>query len=313
MNFLLVYSMFCTIIIIVLFMQINHINNKLKVIGKLVDEVRSGNFNVRFHLLPTMNRHIAGTSRKLNELMVYLQEMNERRAFLEEERKKMISNISHDLRTPLTSVMGYLEEILSGSVKSEKEKMEYVKVTYQKSIRLHSLLESFFELSKIEAQDIKVELKEVELVSLAEECILSFYHDFTRENLKVEINLPRDPVVVLGDRKSLERILYNLFSNALRYGKDGGVIGLTMTESGDEVTLEVWDRGQGIRKQDMPYIFRRLYTGDRSRNTMHKGSGLGLTITRKLVELNQGSIEVSSIPFEKTTFRVVLRKFVRNN
>lgn len=313
MNFLLVYSMCCTIISIILFMQVNHTNNKLKAVGKLVDEVRAGNFNVRFHLLPTTNRQIACISRKLNELMVYLQEMNERRTFLEEERKKVISNISHDLRTPLTSVMGYLEEILSGSVESEEEKMEYVKVTYQKSIRLHSLLESFFELSKIEAQDIKVELKEVELVSLAEECILSFYHDFTRENLKVEINLPSDPLFVLGDRKSLERILYNLFSNALRYGKAGGVIGLTLTETGDEVALEVWDRGQGIRKQDMPYIFRRLYTGDRSRNTMHKGSGLGLTITRKLVELNQGTIEVSSIPFEKTTFRVALKRFVRNS
>ncbi|HZD59784.1 MAG TPA: ATP-binding protein, partial [Anaerolineae bacterium] len=132
--------------------------------------------------------------------------------------------------------------------------------------------------------------------------------DCAQAGITPELQIPDKPLYIWGDPYSVERILENLLSNAIRYGRSGGIIGVGLREGPDKIWIDVWDRGRGIPPYDLPYIFDRLYTAESSRNSALQGSGLGLAITKRLVEKQHGEIFVESTPHEKTTFSFYLNK-----
>jgi signal transduction histidine kinase len=280
---------------------------KIKDISKVLDSVLQGNANSRIRLQSHI-KPINALAIKINNLCKRLQETVEQNKRTEESRKKMISNISHDLRTPLTSMLGYMEIIVHDTALIDSEKEEYTKIVYNKGMNLLSLMEEFFQVSKLDSKDIKLEITKVNVSELIRENIASFFSEFKKYNIEPEIILQNVDIYAFGDEKAINRILSNLINNAFKYGKEASVIGIGVWEGADNISVKVWDNGEGIPEEDICYIFDRLYTVDKSRRSNSKSSGLGLTIVKKLVANLGGTITVASIPFEKTTFTFTLPK-----
>ncbi|MCM3627776.1 HAMP domain-containing histidine kinase [Paenibacillus glycanilyticus] len=292
---------------LVIFYRYIQLQKEIRKLVRTTSDIRTGNLNMRYRL-HTANKPLNELGEELNRLVDYVQKSFERTTFLEDERKRMIANISHDLRTPLTSLLGYMEALQQDATLSAEEKEAFLRIAVSKGDDLLTLLQDFFELARLETDDAAPDLHPVNLSELIPEVLVDFYPALMKTNVTPVIDLPEDPLLVRGDSAFLRRVLNNLLSNSLRYGADGGEIGITAREHTGKVWVEVWDRGKGIARQDLPHIFERLYTGEASRNASLRGTGLGLTIAKNLVERMGGHITAASTPNEKTVFSFNLMK-----
>lgn len=227
--------------------------------------------------------------------------------------RKMLANISHDLRTPLTVVLGYAETLHLRPPVEEGERNELLAKLFGKTREAIQLIDTFFDLAKLESGDLDIPLSRINVSESCRQSILQFHEQIESRGLAVSLDIPSGVMYALGNEDALRRVLDNLISNALRYGIDGGTIGLTLKDEGSFILVEVWDRGKGIEAAHQDLVFERLYTLDDSRNKKVQGSGLGLTIARRLAEAMGGSIELNSKPHERTVFSVRLRKFNLRN
>ncbi|WP_068776290.1 sensor histidine kinase KdpD [Paenibacillus sp. FJAT-26967] len=227
----------------------------------------------------------------------------------ENAMRRMLSNISHDLKTPLTVVLGYIETIRQNPQMDDTERNRLLANVHGKALEVVGLMNKFFDLARLESGDKELPLTRVDLVEVCSNAILAFYDVITAKGMEVRIELPQTPVYVAGNEEALTRILNNLLSNAVQYGSDGGVIGLKVRQDEERAYAEVWDRGKGITELHKDRVFERMYTLEDSRNVLYQGSGLGLTITKRLVQIMGGEITLYSKPYEKTVFTVRLSKF----
>lgn len=278
----------------------------IKKIIKTTKDMRAGNFNLRYRL-QTSRKYMLDLGGELNRLADYFQSALERTKFLEQERSRMISNISHDLRTPLTSLLGYIDALRNDETLSEEENNDFLRIAAEKGNDLLGLIQEFFELARLEEEHDEIVLQEVDLAELARVVLLDFYPEFTKLSITPSVSIPDQPVYVNANTDYIRRVLNNLISNALRYGQDGKEIGIRVLVKKDQAIVEVWDKGKGIPQKDLPHIFERLYTTEASRNPSLRGSGLGLTIAKNLMEKQGGRISAESIPGEKTVFSFCLR------
>ncbi|HEX3043955.1 MAG TPA: HAMP domain-containing sensor histidine kinase [Bacillota bacterium] len=290
-----------------LLLQRFHLLSEVKKIIWISREIQTGNLNLRYRLRTTQ-KDLEDLGGELNRLLDYFQNVFERTRLMEEERQRMIANISHDLRTPLTSLLGYIEALQHDLTLTVEEKEAFLGIVTNKGNSLLTLLQDFFELARLEADDSEPELRQVNLTEITHEVLLDFYPDFIKAGITPTFEIPDPHLYVRGDAAYLRRILNNLLSNALRYGRGGKEIGIGFREEPVLVWVDVWDRGQGIPAQDLPRVFERLYTGEASRNNSLRGAGLGLTIAKNLVEKQGGRITVTSIPNQKTVFSFCLAK-----
>ena len=218
--------------------------------------------------------------------------------------KRMLSNISHDLKTPLTVIIGYLEILL---MQETLEKDMVKKVSY-KANELKEQIDQFFTLAKLEAGDTVLTMSKINLNEFCRETIIDFYNILTEKEFEVNINIPDPPVFVYADREALGRILNNLISNAVRYGDAGHYLGLTLRMEDNFVCVDVIDHGKGIAYSEIPRVFDRLYTLEDSRNREIQGNGLGLTIAKSLAEKINGTLTLRSTPNEETVFTLILQQ-----
>ena len=215
----------------------------------------------------------------------------------------MLSNISHDIKTPLTVILGYLEILrLKDPENAALQKTEV------KAKQVMELIDQFFTLAKLEAGDRNLEITKVNITEICRENVLEFYEILQQREFTVELMIPEKSIYVQGEKKSVERILNNLISNVLRYGSDGNYIGVFLREDMEDVSIDVADRGKGIEKEFADSVFERLYTMEDSRNRKIQGNGLGLTIARNLARQMGGDILLESEPGRRTVFTVVLKK-----
>ncbi|MDQ8733680.1 sensor histidine kinase [Paenibacillus sp. LHD-38] len=226
----------------------------------------------------------------------------------EQSMRKMLTNMSHDMKTPLTVVLGLTETVATDHTLHEQERKRLLTKVHGKAMEMVAMLNKFFDLAKLESEDQHVPLTKINMNLFCENIILFFYDTITSKGLEVDIAIPEQTIFALGNKDALERICSNLISNAIRYGSEGNAIGFSLSADAEKVNIEVWDRGRGISEHDQLHIFERLYTLEDSRNTEYQGSGLGLTITKRLVEKLGGDINVKSTPFKKTVFTVTLNK-----
>lgn len=255
--------------------------------------------------LRTTSKDMLELGGEMNRLADTFQASLERTKFLEEERSRMISNISHDLRTPLTSLLGYIEALRNDETLTEKEKKDFMDIAAEKGEDLLRLIHEFFELARLEESD-EIVLQKIDLTEAARVVLLGFYPEFTSLSITPLISIPDKPVFVNANKDYIQRVLNNLISNALRYGHDGKEIGITVRIKAELAYVDVWDKGKGISPKDLPHIFERLYTAETSRNPTLRGSGLGLTIVKNLIEKQGGKILAESTPGEKTVFSFCL-------
>ena len=215
--------------------------------------------------------------------------------------KKMLANISHDIKTPLTVILGYLE--IMGIGREDDESLQKVEA---KAKQVLELINAFFTLAKLEAGDMRMERTKVNLSELCRENVLGFYELLLQKEFTVDISIPEDNLFVWGDRDSIDRILTNLLSNAIRYGSDGKYIGIALRSEGRFVYIDVADKGKGIDKAFAASVFERLYTMEDSRNRQIQGNGLGLTIAKNLAQQMGGDVLLESEPHVRTVFTVKL-------
>ncbi|APF26418.1 his Kinase A domain protein [Clostridium sporogenes] len=224
-----------------------------------------------------------------------------------DHHQKMISNISHDIRTPLTALMGYVDLLSDNSITKEK-KEEYINIIRERGTALKDLMEEFFQVAKLECNDVDITIEKFNISEIVRKNIITFMNEINERNITPEINIGDEEIFALGDKNYMSRIITNLISNSLKYGYEGKVIGIDLKEDNKWITLSIWDKGKGIDKNELPYIFDRLYTGEKSRNRSFQGSGLGLSIVKNMTQHMNGSITAQSIPYEKTIFTVNIPK-----
>lgn len=247
----------------------------------------------------------------LMELLVQINRLleNQRKMKVDYRRsqisaKKMLSNISHDIKTPMTVILGYLEIM---RINGDKEDEMLLKVE-QKAKRVMELINQFFTLAKLEAGDMELEISRINICEVCRENILDFYELLKQKEFQVEVKIPEEAVFIKGNKEALHRILYNLISNVIRYGLDGRYLGLVLRSVKNDVYIDVIDKGKGIEKEFAGNVFERLFTMEDSRNRRIQGNGLGLTIAQTLAQQLGGEIVLESEPNVKTTFTVKLHK-----
>ena len=258
-------------------------------------------------LLPTGQPAIRHLLVQVNRLLDYNQKIIADYARAKDSQKKMIANMSHDLKTPLTVILGYAEKLHREPALTEQEARQLIQRLNDKVNGLIALLNQFFDLVKLESEDYEIPLSRISLSEVCRQSVLEYYDLLTSNGLRVELDIPERPCYILGNEHALHRILSNLISNAIRYGSDGGVMGLTVREEGAFAAVDVCDRGKGIAEKHQDRVFDRLYTLDDARNPQFQGSGLGLSISKRLTEEMEGTISLSSSPFERTTFTCLFK------
>lgn len=234
---------------------------------------------------------------ELNELSLTINNMAIKLEQQESIRKRMTADISHELRTPLATLNSHIEAFLDGVWEPTPERL----VIIQNEItRLTKLIKDLGDLSSLENEGVSFEKKEINLSTLFSNIIESFEPLFHSEEITLEKSI-KDNILFLGDADRLNQIFINIISNALKYTNKGGLVCVVMDEDKEHIHIKVKDNGIGISKEDLPYVFERFYRGDKSRSRETGGKGIGLTITKALIEAHHGNIKISSELDEGTT------------
>ncbi|WP_416151687.1 sensor histidine kinase [Salipaludibacillus sp. HK11] len=274
--------------------NLRYISNKIKL---LISNKSSERI-----LLMTEDKQLRELLMKINQLLDYHQEYLADNARMRMSLNRMLTNISHDLKTPLTVVLGYLENIQYDNDYTPEERNALLAKVSVKVIDVASLINKFFDLAKLESGDWKLDSKRIHINEVCRKVVVGYYDTLINKGFDVEINIPKEALYLYGDEDALIRILNNLLSNAICYGKDGKFVGLTVVADNETVTIEVLDKGKGIPHSKQDRIFERLYTVKDSKTEFAEGSGLGLTISKRLTEQMEGKIEFSSVPYSRTAF-----------
>ncbi len=278
------------------------IQAKLRQINEKLEEI-SGTGSGEKIMVFTDNLVLMDLGKQINCLLVESQKMKAQFKREQMSSKKMLANISHDIKTPLTVILGYLE--IMRLKNGEDEMLEKVEI---KAKQVMNLINQFFTLAKLESGDMDVNLCKINISEVCRENVLEFYEILLQKEFEVVLDIPETPLFVQGDKDALQRILYNLLSNVIRYGSDGKYLGIFLREDKNSVYIDVVDKGKGIKPEYTANVFDRLYTMEDSRNREIQGNGLGLTIAKNLANSLGGDILLNSMPNVKTTFTVKLKK-----
>lgn len=282
-------------------------SDNLRYISEKMNHIISEGTSERL-LLVTDDKELKELLTELNRLLAYNHEVRAESARMKMSMNRMLSNVSHDLKTPLTVVLGYIETLRQDRSSSPDERDVLLSKVQSKATEVLGLINKFFDLARLESGDWKMDWKRVHINEVCRKVMLGYYDTLTNKGVEVMIDIPKVPIYVYADEDALYRVLDNLLSNAIRYGNDGNVVGLTLRYDDDYVFIDVWDRGKGIRETERDRIFERSSTLEDSRSASTEGSGLGLTITKQLTEQMNGRIDLSSVPYERTVFTVRFEK-----
>ncbi|WP_340084818.1 ATP-binding protein [Siminovitchia sp. FSL H7-0308] len=256
-----------------------------------------------------LDAHLAPYVGKRNELkgiVAVLHDITDIRR-LEKMRSEFVANVSHELKTPITSVKGFAETLLDGAMDDEELLHDFLNIIHKESVRLHRLINDILHLSKIEQHLVTPIVEEVNVTEVIRNVAETIRKEVKTKGLELE--LPDNTNVwVEGERDRIQQIILNLVSNAVVYTPEGGKISVSVSERENEVDIRVQDNGIGISKKDLPRIFERFYRVDKARARDSGGTGLGLAIVKHLIESHHGSIKVESEEGEGTIFTVTLPK-----
>jgi len=222
-------------------------------------------------------------------------------------RREFVTTIAHDLRTPLTSLQGYLETLLlkEGALTYE-ERRNYLTTAAKRSEQLGKLVSQLFELAKLDSPDVQVHSEPFSLGELIQDILQKFQLTAGKKTIRLQMNVPENLPLAFADIGLIERVLDNLIENALRYTPEDGSITVTAVPGDERITVQVSDTGSGIRPEDVPHLFDRFYRMGKSRQESSGGSGLGLVIVKRILQLHESDIQVKSAVNIGTTFRFTL-------
>ena len=279
---------------------------------KATKNIKEGNLD--FVLEVEGNDEFSQLCQDFEEMRKRLKESTEEKILMDKENKELISNISHDLKTPITAVKGYVEGIMDGVADTPEKMDRYVRTIYNKTNEMDHLINELTFYSKIDTNRIPYTFSKLNVEDYFSDCAEELGLEMETRGIElVYANYVEKDVQVIADGEQIRRVIHNIVSNAIKYmEKPKGIIQLRVKDVGDFIQVEIEDNGKGIAAKDLPYIFDRFYRTDVSRNSSKGGSGIGLSIVKKIMEDHGGKVWATSRLGIGTIMYFVLRKYQEN-
>lgn len=276
---------------------------------KATKNIKEGNLD--FVLEVEGNDEFSQLCQDFEEMRKRLKESTEEKILMDKENKELISNISHDLKTPITAVKGYVEGIMDGVADTPEKLDRYVRTIYNKTNEMDHLINELTFYSKIDTNRIPYTFSKLNVEDYFSDCAEELGLEMETRGIElVYANYVEKGVQVIADGEQIRRVIHNIVSNAIKYmEKPRGIIQLRVKDVGDFIQVEIEDNGKGIAAKDLPYIFDRFYRTDVSRNSSKGGSGIGLSIVKKIMEDHGGKVWATSRLGIGTIMYFVLRKY----
>lgn len=283
----------------------------LKKIQVAADNIKEGNLDFKLEVDPDIGDEINELCVSFEDMRRRLKENTEEKIKNESENKALISNIAHDLKTPITAVKGYAEGILDGVANTPEKVDKYVRIIYSKANEMDTLINELTLYSKIDTNRIPYNFAKINVAEYFGDCIEEVGIDLESRNIGLAYyNYTEDNTLIIADPEQLRRVINNIVGNSAKYmNKSKGFLNIRIKDVGDFIQVEIEDNGQGIPQKDLPYIFDRFYRADASRNSATGGSGIGLSIVKKIVEDHGGKIWATSKEDTGTIMYFVIRKY----
>ncbi|RKD35092.1 sensor histidine kinase [Lacrimispora algidixylanolytica] len=272
-------------------------------------KIRDGNLD--FSLEIEEDDEIGQLCQDFEEMRIRLKESAEEKIEYDKENKELISNISHDLKTPITAIKGYVEGIMDGVASSPEKLDRYIRTIYNKANDMDKLIDELTFYSKIDTNKIPYTFSKISVSNYFRDCVDEVGLEMEARSIELGyFNYVDEDVVIIADAEQLRRVINNIVSNSVKYmDKRNGIINIRIKDVGDFIQVGIEDNGKGISAKDLPNIFDRFYRTDSSRNSSQGGSGIGLSIVKKIIEDHGGRIWASSKEGIGTEIHFVLRKY----
>lgn len=286
---------------------------QLKLLKAAANNIKEGNLD--FSVASTGKDEMSELCNAFEDMRIRLKNNAKDRLEDEAEQRALISNIAHDLKTPITAIKGYAEGMLDGVADTPEKQEKYIRTIYNKAGEMNTLINELTLYSNIDTNKIPYNFQKLNLHAYFEDCIEELGMDLENQHIRLDYANFVDPdVLIIADPEQLGRIIHNIVSNSVKYMRAdvASRVGIVLKDVGDFVQIEISDNGKGIATHDLPYVFDRFYRADTSRNSAAGGSGIGLSIVKKIIEDHGGKIWVTSKENEGTTMYFVIRKFLEN-
>ena len=273
-------------------------------------EIKEGNFE--YSLQTDARGEIGDLYRNYEDMRLRLKESTEENREHEKQNKEFISNISHDLKTPITAIKGYVEGIMDGVTNTPEKMDKYIKTIYNKANDMERLINELTFYSGIDNNRIPYDYHRINVADYFGDCVEEVGLDLESKNIELNYsNLTQPDTLVIADPEQMKKVINNIISNSVKYmDKPHGVIDIRILDEMDSIRIEIEDNGKGISQKDVPRIFERFFRTDTSRNSAQGGSGIGLSIVKKIIEDHGGYIWATSREGEGTCIHFVLRKYI---
>ena len=315
-RYLLIY-MFISIFVILIFTSIMLTEWMKRGVIRPIDElnyamrqIKDGNFE--YVLQTDVKGEIGDLYRNYEDMRLRLKETTEENLLHEKQSKELISNISHDLKTPITSIKGYVEGIMDGVADTPQKMDKYIKTIYNKANDMDRLINELTLYSRFDNNRIPYDFHKISVADYFGDCVEEVGLDLDSKNIQLNYsNFTSSDTVVIADPEQMKKVINNIIGNSVKYmDKPNGVIDIRILDEVDSVRVEIEDNGKGIAKKDLQKIFDRFFRTDASRNSAQGGSGIGLSIVKKIVEDHGGYIWATSTEGEGTCIHFVLKKYM---
>ena len=282
-----------------------------------LDELRHATQKIKdgdldFTLESENDDEIGQLTEDFEEMRIRLKESQEEKMKSENESKELISNIAHDLKTPITAIQGYAEGILDGVASSPEMMEKYIRTIYNKANDMSRLIDELTYYSKIDTNKIPYNYKKLSVREYFDDCAEEIGLDMESRGIEFAYqNSVAEDVLVIADPEQLRKVINNIVGNSVKYlDKTPGHVSIHVSDIGDFIQCDISDNGCGVAKQDLTRIFERFFRTDASRNSLRGGSGIGLSIVKKIIEDHGGRIWASSVEGEGLTIHFLLRKYM---
>ena len=306
----------CSLIILLLVSAIaftwlyQSIVQPLEKLKRAAVNIKDGNLD--FNVITDTEDEIGEVCIAFEEMRIKLKDQIEVSMQYEKDNKELLSNISHDLKTPITAIKGYVEGIRDGVADTPEKMDKYIRTIYNKATDMDKLIDELFLFSKLDSNSMNYSFAKLNLKDYFEDCVDDISLDLESRGISLAYynHVPEDTIII-ADPEQLKRVINNIVGNSVKYMESGrrGHIGIFIKDEPEFVQIEIQDNGKGIAKKELPHIFERCYRTDASRNSSKGGSGLGLSIAKKIIEEHGGKIWANSVEGEGTTMSFVLRKY----
>lgn len=296
------FIVFILIMSFIFMKRMNIITDYIKKISTSVNEVSKGNMDIEIPI--NSHNELGDLAQDINEMVLSIKSFIDKEREWEKSKNNLITNVSHDLRTPLTSIIGFIELIKNRRFKDDNEFEHYCEVAFIKSKELKYSIDQLFEFTKVTNNDIKLNKNVFCINELIQQVTMGFIPLFQENHMKYRISSNNSKIDICADANLIVRVFENIISNAIKYGSSGEFLDIILGREGDKAVINFVNYGDMISEKDLIKLFEKFYRVEKKSNKK-EGTGLGLAISKTIVEMHGGSIRVNSSK-EKTEFKVII-------